>query len=433
MRFLLLAILFTSLQAYSLPCDDNFRLFQERYGIYKDAMAVAKKRTELLTDIRWWQQSLGKRISITQARRIEIHNILENSLKLDNAKIAVEFLEPVSNRVQLAYHIIKKNKALEAELAEILKTKPLDEKVQKMIQGLYEENLKQARVVARDIDEYAEAFTLLTEKAKGTGAEAEHAKFVLYKLQSQYVLDSFFDVAKITEKETPAVKQIYQILDEFVEADIYHLKLRKRKEVISVIAYFRPSKIIYRSIAKVVAKTPWINETKLRALFEEIGDSEIQMLYSPEIAQLLGSEAETADKLKMMMNLNVSSDDLFIETFYRRLDARDEWKSLKAAAEEAEPEFFARMNKVESSGKIKGELSLFKKNSGIKIMSRFVDFVIASALIGTPFYFGLSESDQEIVNQKAQELTPEEEQELDDTISVVKEVIIEADSLKAED
>lgn len=433
MRFLVLASLFMSLGAFALPCDNNFRLFEERYGIYQDAMTVAKKRTELLSEIRWWQTRLGKRISINQAKRIEIHEVIENSLQVDNFRIAVEYLEPMSNRIQLAYHIIKQNKVVEAELAELLKKNPLDEKAQKMIQDLYEENLKQAKVVARDIEEYAEAMLTLQQKAKGAGAEAEHAKLVLDKLQSQYVLDSFFAAAKIAEKETPMVKQIYQILDEFVEADLYHLKLRKRKEMISVFAYFRPSKILYRAISKVVAKTPWINESKLRALFEEIGDSEIQLLYSPEIAQLIGSEAETIDKFKLMMNINVSSNDLFIETFYRRLDARDLWKEMKTYAQEAEPKFFARMEKVEKSGDIKGELSLFKKNSGVKIMSRFVDFVVASALVGTPLYLGLSDAGQKEVDKKAKELTAEEEKELDDTLSVAKDVIIEADSLKAEE
>lgn len=425
MKFLIYISFLVTGFAWANPCDNHFRLFEERYGSYQNAILVAKERTEILASIRSWQKFMGREMSQAQFKKAKIASFLKNSLKFDKPTIAKEYLESMSNQVQLAYHIIKKNKALEVELAEFLKTNPLDEKSQAMIQKLYQENLKQAKVIARHIDEYSTAFTLLQETAKGTGVAAEHAKFVLYKLQSQYILDSFFAMAKITEKETPLVKQVYQILDEFVEADIYHLKLQRREEALTALFSISPTETIFKYADRAILKVPWLNKSKFRQFIGSLEEEKIRYLYFPDIERVVSSEASADEKLKLMMNLNVSTENEFLTTFSRRVDAKETWRELKTIAEETEPEFFARMVAAEEKAKIKGELSLWKDNSKAKILTRFVDFAVASALGGGIAYFGLSDPNKEQLDQKIEQLTPDEDKELDDTLGVAHEAIQE--------
>lgn len=423
MKLVAVLTLVISLEALALTCDNNFRNFDERYGSLQNAIQLAEKRSEILAGIRSWQKFMGREMSQAQFKRAKMASFLKNTLKFDKPTIAKEALESMSNQVQLAYHIIKKNKALEVEVLEFLKANPLDEKAQKMIQNLYNENLKQAKVVARNIDEYSTAFTILNEMKKGEGIAAKNAEFVLYKLQSQYILDSFFEMTKIVEKETPQVKQVYQILDEFVEADIYHLKLQRRAEAFSALFSISPTETIFKYVDKVLLKVPWMNKTKFREFIGSLEEEKIRYLFFPDIERVVSSEAAVEEKLRLTMNLNVSSHNDFLVTFSRRVDAKETWRDLKKSAEVAEPDFFARMNEAEEKGKKLGELSLWKDNSKAKILTRFVDFAVASAIGGGITYFGLSSPKQEKLQKKSEELTPEEEKELDDSLEVAHQVI----------
>lgn len=425
MKHIFFSFIFISTSVIAVPCDNNFRLFDERYGNYQNAIKVAEERTEILASIRSWQKFMGREMSQTQFKRAKIASFLKNSLKFDKPTIAKEYLESMSNQVQLAYHIIKKNKVLETELAEILKKNPLDAQSQKLVADLYQENLKQAKIVARHIDEYSQAFTLLNETAKGTDMAAENAKYVLFKLQSQYILDSFFTMAKISEKETPAVKQVYEILDEFIEADIYHLKLQRREEALSALFSISPTETVFKYADKVLLKVPWMNKSKFREFLGSLEEEKIRYLYFPDIERVVSSEAAAEEKLKLAMNLNVSSHNDFLVTFSRRVDAKETWRELKTIAQVAEPEFFARMSAAEEKGQLLGELSLWKDNSKAKILTRFVDFVVASAIGGGIAYFTVGDSQKEELTMKSEQLTPSEEKELDDTLTVAKTVVEE--------
>ncbi|MFZ4712191.1 MAG: hypothetical protein ACOYL6_00635 [Bacteriovoracaceae bacterium] len=413
-------------------CDPEFKSYVTKYDKFQNAVTLAQERNRLLADIRAWQKFMGREVGQLQYRKAKIESFLKFSLKHDRPQLVKEHFESMSNKVQLAYHIIKKNRQLEEELGALLLKSPnhpdLSSVKQKMA-NIYQENLKQAKVIARHIDEYSTTFTNLEKIAKGSDKSAENAKYVLLKLQSQYILDNFFLEAQIVGKETPTVKDVFAILDEYTEADIYHLKIAKRLEIVSALFSLSPTESFFKYLDKVMLKIPWVNETKFRAFIAEIQDSKLHALYYADIERVLMSESQAEERLDLLMNLAAASDEAFLTTFSRRVDAKDLWKELKTAAAEKDPDFLKTMEEAEKAGKNLSRLTQLKDNTGAKIITRFLDLAMASAITaGTIYYF----DDQGILKTKPDPKKPgvlplskEEEKELDDSLEVASALMEE--------
>jgi hypothetical protein len=418
---LLVLFVITIQSAYSDGlCDPHIKSYEVKYDQYQNAINLAQERNKLLGEIRSWQKFMGREVGQIQYRKSKIESFLKFSLKHDRPVLAKEHFQAVSNEVQLAYHIIKKNRKLSEELTFLIERNPNHPDInslRKTLADIHVENLKQAKTIARKIDEYSATFNTLEAIAKGTDKSAENARWVLDKLQSQYILDNFFKDAQILERETPAVKDLFAILDEFAEADIYHLKLAKRMEMYSALLSISPSESFFRYLDKMMVKVPWINKSKFRAFIAEVQDSRLHALYYSDIERVLMTETIATERLDLLISVASTYDKGFLVTFSRRVDAKDIWKQLKEAAAERDTEFLEQMLKAEEEGKNLSRLSILKDNTTSKIVMRFIDLMFASAIgYGTVSYF----EDEGIIKSKeaVSKLTDLEEKELDDYLEL---------------
>jgi hypothetical protein len=411
-------------------CDPHLKSYEVKYDRYQNAINLALERNKLLGDIRSWQKFMGREVGQIQYRKFKVESFLKFSLKHDRPILVKEHFEAVSNEVQLAYHIIKKNRKLSEEISFIIERNPNHPDLsvlRKTLSDIHAENLKQAKTIARRIDEYSATFNTLEAIAKGTDKSAENARWVLDKLESQYILENFFKDAQIAERETPRVKDLFAILDEYAEADIYHLKLAKRMEMYSALLSISPSESFFRYVDKMIVKVPWVNKSKFRAFIAEVQDSRVHALYYSDIERVLMSETVASERLDLLINVASTYEKEFLITFSRRIDAKDVWKQLKEAAAERDPDFLSQMTKAEEEGRNLSRLSILKDNTASKIVTRFVDLVFASAITyGTVSYF----EDQGIVKSKEDvnspsKLTENEEKELDEYLQLGGSVIEE--------
>ncbi len=434
--------IFTSVEAQANVCDDQTKSFITQYDEYRDASKLALKRQGLLEDIRKWQNwRRNGELSEALFKRAKMENSIRFGLQFDDAYLVKNKLEAMSNRVQLAYHIVKKNRAMLEEITFWLEKNTAHADRPKMLKQLEElkaENLKHAKIIARDIDEYSAAFTTLNELAIGTDMVALHAKNVIDKLQSHYILDMFFKAAKITEKETPTVLQLYKVLEEYSAAGIYKLRLEKRAEMISTIVSMVPSpaEFILNHADKLMSRFPKLTVNLIRDFVSDIRALGIKRSYLRDIQTVLISEAEGLDQLKLLMLQNAGTkNDEFLQAFSKCIECKDKWNTIKRMAAESDADFFQRMGQAEEKAKNLGEYSLLRDEYKVKLLKRALDFALVSApIIGLSYFYydnGIAKTVEE--SEMAKPLSNEEENQLDelyDATAVVVEEMQKGNSTK---
>lgn len=215
----------------------------------------------------------------------------------------------------------------------------------------------------------------------------KQAEKVLDRLTTDRLLEGYA-IAKLLSKEemeTPSTKDFKQILKDHPDAADNRRRWTGDREFFAWILSISPTDAAINWFDKSAARMPYLNHPKFRAFLQyALSETHVEMYY-PDIARVVDSTAGPRNTLEMVEIMNAGTEDRFIVTLRRRLDARAEWERIKdVARERADQDFFHRMEKAEVTAKTLGDLNPWQteSNRATKFFRRMMDTAIASGVIG---------------------------------------------------
>ena len=365
------------------PCDhaaeDSLKLFETSLS----NIEFGQKEGKILKSIDFWETTLGRRMSQSEFNRSKLTNRVLKMAGFDRPYLLVKFATPKAYPVRFAYELYSEDSILLASLkSDLAATTDLTRiyQIQSAMIQVEARIITNVKVMASKIEEYEGMFSMLEKLARSEGTIATNAQIVLEKLRSDVLLMDYMKVANLSTVGTPTARQVRDVINNYPEIKLWNLRKIRNQEAWTAILAIAPTQAVVNSILRRAARLPWLNQGKFRAFVESLLTERNRHLYFPDIQSIVNGTGTPVEKLDVLENTNVGTNDELLITFKRRRDLRVLWDSLKAAAtERTDPTFLNQMIAAEEVASHLDGLSLEGRAGAYTVVTRLTDLAIFAA------------------------------------------------------
>lgn len=345
----------------------------KKFESFNNDLNFAREERKLEDKIKTWMEIGERSISVEQMKHHGAFSKVSTAFDLDSPYAIAETFSAVYKKVESSYAIAKRlaKKSIQTNLiAEKLKAeKELNEELITRINELNEYLILDTKAIrtdsyentVADIESYLDQVNTLyieegykinqnyeeylvtrefLEKKLSDPEHSEKAKKVLEKLSIEKLLTSCLlcsDDGKLTR---PTLNELNHIIKMNKISRIMFLKRQVLSEQILSISSRMPNKAMYYLIDIVLQKIPKLNRSEIRKfLRSKAVDFRDVTKHFPNIDRVLFSTADEKNLIKLIAEINSkNSDNEFLITFARRVDAHEKWNQVYHWLEKNLPE-----------------------------------------------------------------------------------------------
>lgn len=399
---------------YQKTVDTVFFFRNSRKSPIRDVRNV-EHGVDLEQRIRFYQSITGRTATEKDVRRARIATSVLQSLKFDRKFSTIDALQPLFLKMHLAYHLYLHNERLLGELAghitqlrdgtlapgdfwKWIETNKISETyltraeqkgdlpsalaAAKWLERDFEGHTKRLmKVLSANYDEYEASRSMLEACAKFTDEIGKNAAHVLERLSSDKLLDYLFKKVPISEEHraNPSYAQIKNLIKSTPEMADHRRWWIGTRELFAAILSLSPTDALFYYLDRAASNIPWVNKPRFRAVLQFLQSERAIIIYYPDIQRIIEGSADPEMKLEMLEFLNSPTNDVLLNTFARRLDARKTWHLMKEKAEAREDKsLHEKMLAAEEARKVLGELVLWHHPRVAQGVRSFLDLLVFS-------------------------------------------------------
>jgi len=375
----------------------------------------AEHGVDLERRIRFYQEITGRTATEKDVRRARIATSVLQSLKFDRKFATIDALSPLFQKMHLAYHLYLHNERVTAELGGLISqlesksigvaefqnwvaTHKIEEAyltralasgepaqvlgaARKLEKDFQRHTRRLMKIISGSYDEYEASRSMLEACAKFQDEIGSNAQFVLDRLTSEKLLPNFFSEVPFTEEHraSPKYSDIKDLIKRTPEMADHRRWWIGTRELFAAILSLSPTDALFHYLDRAASNIPWVNKPRFRAMLQFLQSERAIIVYYPDIQRVIEGSADAEMKLEMLEYLNSPTNDILLNTFARRLDARKTWAEMKAKAEAREDKtLFNKMVAADEARQVLGELVLWHHPRVSQGIRTFFDMLIFS-------------------------------------------------------
>ena len=332
-----------------------------RYRKYENGEVFVAKKNKLFQKIEFWAEIGERDIRLRELRIKQARSLVEESIKLDRPEITFVTLRPMFTRIQISYFKMQRNNfmfeklssarklVLEGDIvqagkiiAELKKVNRLEYKISSSKPKISQIDYALTKIENSNIDitiefakkyaEYTSTIDSLTYLSTKTGKIGEKAKEVLELLKPENLiseqLDYFSQFDSIEHITKPMMREI--VIENRISEIIYLKRELMMEKWTSLVGRMSATQI-YELTDLIIKRFPFLNTPSVRSHIRYTVDNKEVLTHYPNIDRMIadGNSPKVMWEYLLSLDARDRTTDSLIRTFARRIDTREEWRSVK--------------------------------------------------------------------------------------------------------
>lgn len=403
-----------------------------RYRKYENGEVFVAKKNKLFQKIEFWAEIGERDIRLRELRIKQARSLVEESIKLDRPEITFVTLRPMFTRIQISYFKMQRNNfmfeklssarklVLEGDIvqagkiiAELKKVNRLEYKISSSKPKISQIDYALTKIENSNIDitiefakkyaEYTSTIDSLTYLSTKTGKIGEKAKEVLELLKPENLiseqLDYFSQFDSIEHITKPMMREI--VIENRISEIIYLKRELMMEKWTSLVGRMSATQI-YELTDLIIKRFPFLNTPSVRSHIRYTVDNKEVLTHYPNIDRMIadGNSPKVMWEYLLSLDARDRTTDSLIRTFARRIDTREEWRSVKLYGKhrseklkaeghgfDLEVRLYDKMIEMEKSVMSLPPLAPWHRSGSTKFVRFLIDGIVLGAFVYGGYYF----------------------------------------------
>ncbi|MGC6433884.1 MAG: hypothetical protein ACON4M_06775, partial [Crocinitomicaceae bacterium] len=327
---------------------------------YENGEVFVAEKNRLFQKLDFWAQVGERDIRLRELRIKQARSLVEETIKLDRAEVTFVTLRPLFTKIQISFFKMKRNNVMFEKLLQIrnlilegrkedagrlvqelkqvhkieykLGKKPTLGQVELALTKIENANTGITIKFAKRYAEYSSTIETLMSLASKTGKTGDKARAALESLLPENLIVEQLDYFSQFNNTGHITKDMLReiVLGNRISEIVYlrhELNLEKWTSLLSRMSATQ----VYELTDLIIKRFPFLNTPSVRSHIRYTVDHKEILTHYPNIDRMIadGNSPKVMWEYLLSLDARDRTTDSLIRTFARRIDTREEWRSVK--------------------------------------------------------------------------------------------------------